>query len=338
MLAAERLDIVEVLTPHHLHRDHVVACAAAGVRGVSVQKPMATRLADCEDMIEACARAGTVLKVYENFLFYPVYRKARELIAAGLIGDPISIRVHTLVGKRAGAPWPWPFVPGSWRTKLEEAGSGPLVGDDGFHKFSLARWFMGRDIARIGAWIDPETPLDAPALIRARFRRAAGEPYRYAQVDFSFLPHMAAPFDFWLDEVVEIVGEEAVMWVNQCSAAGDRPLFAGNRMSESPVFPPIAVYRDGVVTTYLADISPSQRNWSTSFVASTRHFIGVMRDGGEPVYSGAEGMEVTRYALAATLSAHLGRDVDLDEVTVEAERAGRLALPSAFIDLPGVDA
>jgi predicted dehydrogenase len=334
MLEHQAFDIVEVLTPHHLHRDHVVACARSGVRGISVQKPMATRLADCEDMIDACARAGSVLKVYENFLFYPVYVRAKELISEGLIGNPISIRVNTLAGKRQGAPWPWPFVPGSWRADLDLAGTGPLVGDDGFHKFSLARWFMERDIERIGAWIDSETPLDAPAMIRARFRRFREEPARYAQVDFSFLPEMAAPFDFWLDEFVEIVGDEAVMWINQCSAAGDRVLFRGNQMSESPAFPPIAVYRNGVVTTYLTELSPSERNWSTSFLASTRHFIDVMKNGGQPIYSGADGMEVTRYAIAATLSAQLGHDVDLDEVTADAERGGRFRLATAFLNLP----
>ena len=311
MLAVESLDIVEILTPHHLHRDHVLACASGSVRGISLQKPMATRLADCRAMIDACARSGTVLKVYDNFVFYPVYVRAKELVDSGIIGDPISIRVNTLSGKREGAPWPWPFIPGSWRADLESAGTGPLVGDDGFHKFSLARWFMQRDMATIGAWIDPETPLDAPAIIRARFRRAAGEPARYAQIDFSFSPRMAIPFDFWLDDFVEIVGEAGVMWINQCSAAGNRVLFAGNHMSESPAFPPIAVYRDGRVTTYLDDITPDERNWSTSFVAGTRHFIEVMRNGGDPVYSGEEGMEMTRYAMAATVSAQEGRDVDL---------------------------
>lgn len=334
MLEAEVLDIVEILSPHHLHIEHVLACAVGRVRGISLQKPMATRLVDCEAMIEACARAGVVLKVYDNFVFYPVYVRARELIAEGLIGTPISIRVNTLSAKRAGIPMPWPFVPGSWRAELETAGSGPLTGDDGFHKFSLARWFMERDMATIGAWIDPETPLDAPALIRARFRRRPGEPARYAQIDFSFSPEMPMPFDFWLDDFVEIVGEAGVMWINQCSAAGDRRLFAGNRMSESPAFPPIAVYRDGRVTTYLDDISPQERNWSTSFVASTRHFIGVMRDGGEPVYTGAEGMEITRYSLAALVSAAEGRDVDLDRITPEGERRGDFEVTTSFLNLP----
>jgi predicted dehydrogenase len=324
MLEAEELDIVEVLSPHHLHVDHVLACAdqAAHVRGISLQKPMATSLVDCQAMIDACAASDIVLKVYDNFVFYPVYLRARELVEAGEIGTPISIRVNTLSGKRAGAPMPWPFVPGSWRAELESAGSGPLTGDDGFHKFSLVRWFMQRDIGVLGAWIDADTPLDAPALIRARFRKEGEEATRYGQIDFSFSPEMPMPFDFWIDDFVEIVGEAGVMWINQCSAAGDRKLFA-----------PIAVYRDGRVTTYLDDISPADRNWSTSFVGSTRHFIEVMRDGGAPVYSGEDGMEITSYSLAALVSAVEGRDVDMDRFTPAGEAAGEFAVTTAFMNI-----
>jgi predicted dehydrogenase len=333
MLEKEVLDLVEILTPHHLHYEQVMRCAQARVRGISLQKPMANRLAQCQEMIDACRDNGVVLKVYENFVFYPVFVKAKELIDNGLLGELISIRVNTMTGLRQGAPWPWPFEPDTWRTDLRRSGTGPLVGDDGFHKFSLARWFMRRDLERIGAWIDAETPLDAPAFVRGRFHRLAGEPAKYCQIDFSFSPRLDIPFDFWLEDFVEIVGERGIMWINQCSAAGDRALFRGNRMSDSPVFPPIAVYRDGHVTTYLDDISPSERNWSTSFIASTHHFIDVLRNGGEPIYTGEDGMEITRYAMAAIVSAQLGRDVNLDEITVETEASGRFEVTTNFLNL-----
>ncbi len=337
MLERDTLDIVEILTPHFLHHEQVLACAEAGVKGVSVQKPMANRLGECQEMIDACRRAGSMLKVYENFVFYPVYLKAKELTDSGVLGDLISMRVNTMTGKRDGSPWPWPFDPRSWRSSVATAGTSPLVGDDGFHKFSLVRWFMERDLETIGAWIDRDSPLDAPALIRGRFRRSPAEANReanrYAQIDFSFSPKMATPFEFWLDEFVEVVGERGVMWINQCSAAGDRQMFRGNRMSESPAFPPIVVYRDGSVETYLEDISPSERNWSTSFVGSTRQFIDVVRDGGEPIYTGEDGMEITRYAIAALVSAELGRDVDLDEITAAAEAKGSFVVTTNFLNL-----
>lgn len=330
MLEKQDFDIVEILTPHHLHCEQAIRCSQAKVRGISLQKPMANTITECKQIIDACKQNGVVLKVYDNFVFYPVYLKAKELIAQGLIGDLISIRVNTMAGLREGAPWPWAFSPDTWRSDLKTCGTGPLVGDDGFHKFSLSRWFMGRNLERVGAWIDPETPLDAPAMIRAKFARMPGDSPKYAQIDFSFSPRMAIPMEFWLDDFIELVGERGIMWLNQCSAAGDRAMFRGNKMSDSPVFPPIAVYLDGEVTTYLTEITPHDRNWSTSFVGSTKHFIRVMQEGGDPIYTGEDGMEITRYAMAALLSAQEKRDVYLEEITAEAEANSQFEIKTNF--------
>ncbi len=331
MLSREDLDLVEILTPHHLHCQQAVACARAGVKGISLQKPMAVTLDECDRIIQACGESGTVLKVYENFVFYPVYLKAKELISGGLIGDLRSIRVHTMAGLKEGVSRPWCWSAGSWSLDLERSGTSPLVGDDGHHKFSLIRWFMERDLEKVGAWIDSETPLDAPALVRARFKPRQGDPPKYAQIDFSLAPKMILPCDFWLEEFVEIVGEAGIMWVNQCSAAGDRALFVGNQMSKSEVFPPIAVFLDGRVRTYLEDITPGERNWSSSFINSTRHFIRVIKEGREPpIHTGAEAKEIQRCTLAALLSAQENRDIYLEEITSEAERAGDFQLKTNF--------
>lgn len=329
MLEKERLDIVEILTPHHLHCSLAVSCAEAGVQGVSVQKPMAERLQECDRIIDSCRRNGVKLRVYENFLFYPVYERAKALVEQGVIGDPMSMRVHTMGGKREGGPWPIFWDPKSWRMDLERTGVGPLVGDDGFHKFSLARWFMGRDFEKIGAWIDAETPLDAPAMIRARFKSGADRP-RYAQLDFSFSPRMALPCDFWLDDFVEIFGERGVMWINQCTGGSDRDYFKACEMSGSPAFPPIAVFVDGKVTTYLEEVPPESRGWSSSFVKATRHFVQAVKEGGRPVFTGEEGREITRCVMAAYVSAQEQRDVYLDEITAEAERKRAFEIRSNF--------
>jgi predicted dehydrogenase len=47
-----------------------LAAAAAG-KHISVQKPMAIDLEQADDMIAAARRAEMVLRVFENFLFYP---------------------------------------------------------------------------------------------------------------------------------------------------------------------------------------------------------------------------------------------------------------------------
>ncbi len=330
MLQREALDILEILTPHYLHCPMVLKAAEASVKNISVQKPMGLNLREANRMIQACRAKGVKLRVYENALFYPIYRKAKELIDGGLIGELLTMRSCTMVGIRGGIEWPSAWSASSWRGNLATAGSGPLIGDHGFHRFSVVRWFMERDFEKVDCWIEPDTRLDAPAFIRAKLRTAPDESPKYAQIDFSFSPRMSIPSDFWLDDFVEVVGDKGIMWINQCDAAGDREMYKELKMSSSPVFPPIAVFIDGRVDTYLADISLGDRNWSTSFVASTRHFIKAIIESEEPIYTGEDAMEIKRYIVASYLSAQERREISIDQITLEAEERGALQLMTNF--------
>jgi predicted dehydrogenase len=84
------LDVVAVATLGLHHREPVVDAVAAGVRGVYVEKPMATSLADCDAMIAACREAGAVLTVGHQRRWNPYYQAARDAIRAGAIGKPIN--------------------------------------------------------------------------------------------------------------------------------------------------------------------------------------------------------------------------------------------------------
>ena len=68
---------------------------------VSVQKPMAMNSGEASRMIIAAQQAGVVLRIYEKFIFYPLYVKARQMITDGVIGEPQMIRIHVGTGKSA---------------------------------------------------------------------------------------------------------------------------------------------------------------------------------------------------------------------------------------------
>ncbi len=91
MLAAEQVDIVSVCTWPPLHKEMVIAAAASGAKAIICEKPMAVNLGEADAMIDACARSGTVLLVSHQRRFHPCYRTARDLVAAGAIGDLIHI-------------------------------------------------------------------------------------------------------------------------------------------------------------------------------------------------------------------------------------------------------
>ena len=58
-----------------------------------------------------------------------------------------------------------------------------------------------------------------------------------------------------------------------------------------------------------------------------------MKEGGEPVYTGQEGKEITRYVIAAFVSAQENRDVYLDEITTEAELEEKFEIRTNFCNL-----
>src|ERR1700719_2004491 len=85
------LDLIEILTPHPLHEAMTVAALAGGAH-VSVQKPMAMTLQECDRMIAAAAASGRRLKVFENFVFYPPPIRARGMPREGAIGLSLHFR------------------------------------------------------------------------------------------------------------------------------------------------------------------------------------------------------------------------------------------------------
>lgn len=87
MLAKEDLDIVSISTWPHLHAEMVIAAAEAGVKAIHSEKPMAPTFGECKRMVDVCERQGTQLTFNHQRRFASPFRKAKELIDAGAIGD-----------------------------------------------------------------------------------------------------------------------------------------------------------------------------------------------------------------------------------------------------------
>lgn len=88
LIAAERLDLVSICTPDHLHLEPALAIAEKGIN-LFIEKPIAARLEEGEAIVEAARKAGVKLGIGHLLRFDPRYSAARELIRSGKIGDPI---------------------------------------------------------------------------------------------------------------------------------------------------------------------------------------------------------------------------------------------------------
>ena len=212
LLALPDLDLVEILLPHHLHHPVTLDALAAG-KHVSVQKPMALTLAEADEMIAAASAAEKTLRVYENFIFYPPVARAKALIDAGEIGDPLTIRIKSNAGFSPTA-WHVPLAAWAWRFNPEICGGGPLLFDDGHHKFALAWHFMGL-AEQVHAWIGemelmPGRVLDTPAIVSWKF---PGN--RFGSLEAVYSPQLQIDTRYYAqDDRVEITGTKGVLWIN----------------------------------------------------------------------------------------------------------------------------
>jgi 1,5-anhydro-D-fructose reductase (1,5-anhydro-D-mannitol-forming) len=134
-----QVDAVYVATPNHLHHPVVLAAAAAG-KHVLCEKPMGLTVAESLDMVDACRRAGVLLRVGLQSRFQPVLRAAAAVVREGRLGTVREVAVQ-----RYGPMRPRQSV---WQMDLATAGSG-VLGGLGVHAIDFVHWVVGERIERV---------------------------------------------------------------------------------------------------------------------------------------------------------------------------------------------
>ena len=176
LIADPDVDIVDVCTPNHLHREMVLAALAAG-KHVYCEKPLALDAEEAAEMAAAAECAGVAHLVGFNFPCNPILQTVREMLAAGELGELTGFRGRYLEDYLAD-----PAVPFSWRCQRRLAGPGALA-DLGSHLINLGHVLVG-DLGRLNASlhtvirerIEPAT---------GQLRRVENEDVAYALVEFA---------------------------------------------------------------------------------------------------------------------------------------------------------
>jgi predicted dehydrogenase len=127
------VDVVDICTPTHLHRDMALAAAAAG-KDVVCEKPLARTVEQGQEMIAACAEAGVKLMVAHVVRFFPEYAQAKTQVDGGNIGQPAVLRLTRGVFQPKKVVDNW-FV--------DQEKSGGMMLDLMIHDLDYARWVAG---------------------------------------------------------------------------------------------------------------------------------------------------------------------------------------------------
>jgi predicted dehydrogenase len=165
------IEAVVIVTPNHLHHPVAKAFLEAGI-DVICDKPLSTSMVEARELVDLTRAKGLVFAVTLNNTGYPMVRQAREMIAAGEIGD---IRVvHSAYIQD------WLTQPidadgqkqAEWRTDPARAGASACLADIGVHAHNLALFVTGLELDAVSADLTTFVPgrrLDDNAHVLMRF-------------------------------------------------------------------------------------------------------------------------------------------------------------------------
>ena len=290
-LASKDVDAVLLSTPHHVHKSMTIEAAAAR-KHVMVEKPMATTMADADEMIAACRRAGTALTVNYSFRYTPRIQKARELVEAGALGEITGVQV---VAHQFKDPGYWMGArsnsPDDWRSSREKCGGGYLIMNV-CHTIDYLYYITGLKGTRVYCeYENSSSPGDVEDVLSLTCR--------------------------WGERAVGAISASSIL---RGGDFGDERIFGtkgtiilnGDGLSMYSTRP-IEGKKPGQLHTYRDFPSVS---WTGEWC---RRFVAAVREGRDPEISFREGWENLAFITAAYRSQEVGRPVEIPAWTKESE-------------------
>jgi predicted dehydrogenase len=143
------IDVVYIVLPNSMHAEYTVRAAQAG-KHVLCEKPMATSVADCQKMIDACRSAGRKLMIAYRMQYHPAHLAISDLARSKRFG---AVRMISANNGQNDAP------DGQWRQIKKFAGGGSLP-DVGLYCLNAFRYITGEEPVEVTGQITQ--PKDDP--------------------------------------------------------------------------------------------------------------------------------------------------------------------------------
>ena len=146
----ERIDLVVIVTPNHVHYEVARAFVDAGFH-VVCDKPLVHTSAQADDLVARVTARGTLFGVTYNYTGYPMVRQAREMVKSGTLGVIRKVIVEYHQGWLATQLEASHNKQADWRTDPARSGIAGAVGDIGSHAENLAATVTGLEIESVCA-------------------------------------------------------------------------------------------------------------------------------------------------------------------------------------------
>lgn len=176
-----KIDFVVVVTPNSSHFAVCKAFLEAGIH-VVCDKPLVCEISEAEELMRITKEKNLLFAVTYTYSGHVTFKHARELIAAGEIGD-----IRMIMGEY---PQGWLHAgdggkQGSWRTDPAQSGISNALGDIGTHVENTVAMMTGLKIKRVLAKMDKLVPgrtLDDNSVVLVEYEGGASGTYWVSQV------------------------------------------------------------------------------------------------------------------------------------------------------------
>ena len=273
LLKDKDVEAVAIITSTSTHKEVVMDAAASG-KAIFCEKPMSLSLADAYEMLHAVEKAGVFFHMGFQRRFDAGYLAAKKKVDDGVIGTPV---VLTSISRDPFRP-PLEFC--------DPKVSGGLIADMGIHDFDLGRMFMG-EVSTVhavgGALAYPEMKSVGDidnALVNLVFESGT-----LGTVQLS----RNAVFGY--DIRTEVWGTKGSIQIGY--------------FQHTPI---LVMTREGITH----DVVPHfMQRFEGAYLAQIQDVVDKVRTGQPPSLTGRDAIAAMRISLAATLSCHEGRPVQL---------------------------
>jgi myo-inositol 2-dehydrogenase/D-chiro-inositol 1-dehydrogenase len=270
------IEAVVIGTSTDTHAAIVEDAAAAG-KHIFCEKPLDLNLARISRVLAAVKKAGVKLQVGFNRRFDSNFKRVRDLVAQGEIGQPHIVRITS----RDPQPPPISYV------KV----SGGIFLDMTIHDFDMARYLIGDEVNEVfaagGVMVDPAIgaagDIDTTVITLRYARGAIGSIDNSRQAVYGY------------DQRVEVFGSKGMVAVSNKKPDSAEWSTADGIHSSLPLFFFLERYND-------------------SYIAEMRAFVECIQNDTAPLVTGADGRAPVVMGHAALKSYHLNRPVKLSEV------------------------
>jgi predicted dehydrogenase len=288
LLDDKSVDGVVICLPNHLHFPATLAALRAG-KHVLCEKPPTLNSAEMRVLQEEADKRRRVYFFSRQFRFTPAMRRARKLIAQGVLGriyfaEAVWVRSRGI-----------PSGLGGWFTERRRAGGGALI-DIGIHALDSAWYLMGTP-----------RPISVSASVFQNFRHLVSPPvFDVEDAAFAFIR-------FANEAVVQL----KTSWAGNLTDEIPQGLCFGRELNNCTIYGAAATIRLRPLTLFqdkggnLVDKSLVPLRNADSFALQMQNFVGAIRGTAVPVNDAKQAVYLMEMIDAIYLSSSTGREIPI---------------------------